>query len=231
MKQHIFFDLDGTLTDSAPGILNSLRHAFAGFGLAPSEAVLRSYIGPPLRESFARHFSSAADVERAVRLYRDYFSERGLFENAVYPGIPDMLRRLSVQARLYLATSKPEVFALRIMDYFGLSPFFTGMYGAELNGPRHDKADVLRHALSRHRMASADAVMAGDRRHDVEGAHAVGLPCVGAAYGYGGRAELEAAGAEAVADDVPALERLLCGAVLRREGSASPGRPPEEADG
>lgn len=85
MRRHIFFDLDGTLTDSAPGILNSLRHAFAGFGLAPSEAVLRSYIGPPLRESFARHFSSAADVERAVSLYRAYFSERGLFENAVYP--------------------------------------------------------------------------------------------------------------------------------------------------
>ena len=94
MKQHIFFDLDGTLTDSAPGILNSLRHAFAGFGLAPSEAILRSYIGPPLRESFARHFSSPADVEKAVKLYREYFSERGLFENAVYPGACEMLRRL-----------------------------------------------------------------------------------------------------------------------------------------
>lgn len=211
MKQHIFFDLDGTLTDSAPGILNSLRHAFAGFGLAPSEAILRSYIGPPLRESFARHFSSPADVEKAVKLYREYFSERGLFENAVYPGACEMLRRLSSQARLYLATSKPEVFALRIMDHFGLSPFFTGIHGAELNGSRHDKADVLRHALASHDVPTTDAVMVGDRRHDVEGAHIVGLPCVGVAYGYGGRAELEAAGADAVADDMAALEQLLCG--------------------
>ncbi len=209
MREHVFFDLDGTLTDSAPGILNSLRHAFAGFGLAPSEEVLRSYIGPPLRESFARHFSSAADVEKAVRLYRVYFKDRGIFENAVYPGIEDMLRRLAGERRLYLATSKPEVFALRIMEHFGLSPFFTGIHGAELEGPRHDKADVLRHGLACHAISPAAAVMTGDRRHDVEGARAAGLPCIGAAYGYGGRAELERAGAAVVVDDVPSLERAL----------------------
>ena len=144
MRRHIFFDLDGTLTHSAPGILNSLRHAFAAFGPVPSGEALRSCIGPPLRESFARLLSPGADVEKAVTLYRAYFSERGLFENSVYPGIPAMLQRLSAQASLYLATSKPEVFAVRIMDHFALSPFFSGLHGADLNGPRHDKADVLR---------------------------------------------------------------------------------------
>lgn len=214
MRRHIFFDLDGTLTHSAPGILNSLRHAFAAFGPVPSGEALRSCIGPPLRESFARLLSPGADVEKAVTLYRAYFSERGLFENSVYPGIPAMLQRLSAQARLYLATSKPEVFAVRIMDHFALSPFFSGLHGADLNGPRHDKADVLRHALSRHAVDPPDALMVGDRRHDVEGARAVGIPCVGVAYGYGGRAELEAAGAAAVVDDVPSLERLLRGGGL-----------------
>lgn len=218
MKQHIFFDLDGTLTDSAPGILNSLRHAFAGFGLSPAEDVLRSYIGPPLRESFARHFSSTDDIERAVTLYRAYFSERGLFENAVYPGITAMLEQLVPQRKLYLATSKPEVFALRIMDHFGLSAFFTGICGAELNGPRHDKADVLRYALSCHGVDPAGALMVGDRRHDVEGARSVGLPCVGVAYGYGGRRELEDAGACCIVEDVPSLERLLLSGVAGVRG-------------
>lgn len=209
-----FFDLDGTLTDSAPGILNGVQRALAHFGLHPPRESLTSFIGPPLLESFAGYFPGEPDKARtALRIYREYYRERGMFENSVYAGIPELLADLTAAGRrVHLATAKPEPFARVIVEHFGLMPCFSVLAGAELDGPRHDKTDVLRHAL---RLAAlppeARPVMIGDRRHDVEGAHAVGMPCAGVLYGYGSREELTAAGAEHVCDSQEALRRLLLG--------------------
>lgn len=207
-----FFDLDGTLTDSAPGILNGVQLALAHFGLHPSRESLHFFIGPPLLESFARYFPDAPEKARtALRIYREYYRERGMFENSVYPGIRELLRDLrAAGVRAHLATAKPEPFALTIMEHFGLREEVCVLAGAELDGPRHDKTDVLCHALRCAALApQARPLMIGDRRHDVAGAHAVGLPCAGVLYGYGSREELEGAGADSLCATVAELRGLL----------------------
>lgn len=207
-----FFDLDGTLTDSAPGILNGVQLALAHFGLHPPRESLNFFIGPPLLESFARYFPEEPDKARtALRIYREYYRERGMFENSVYPGMAGLLADLKAAgSRVHLATAKPEPFARIIVEHFGLLPYFSVLAGAELDGPRHDKTDVLRYALGLAELPSeARPLMIGDRHHDVEGAHAVGLPCAGVLYGYGSREELTAAGAEHLCDSVDGLRRLL----------------------
>lgn len=207
-----FFDLDGTLTDSASGILNGVQLALEHFGLRPPRESLTFFIGPPLLESFAVYFPGEPDKARtALRIYREYYREQGMFENSVYPGMADLLADLTTAGvRVHLATAKPEPFARIIVEHFGLLPYFTVLAGAELDGPRHDKTDVLRYAL---RLAElppeARPLMIGDRHHDVEGAQAVGLPCAGVLYGYGSREELAGAGAEHLCDSVDGLRRLL----------------------
>ncbi len=209
--RNILFDLDGTLTDSRPGIFNGLRHALAHMGREVPEADLMHFIGPPLRESFAVFCGmDQAEAEQATAAYRAYYGRQGVFENAVYEGIPELLEELENRgARLVIATSKPEPTALTVLEHFGLRRFFAFVGAAEWNGPRSGKAEVIAHTLNAVGIHPGDAVMIGDRRHDVQSARAAGLYAVGAAYGYGGREELERAGADAVADDVPALRRLL----------------------
>ena len=211
MARAILFDLDGTLTDSEPGIVNSARYALERFGLTAEPAVLRSFIGPPLYDSFHGAMGlSDADARRAVDFYREYFRDRGIFENAPYPGIPAMLEDLHrAGLRLVIATSKPEVFARQIADHFGLSPFLTAVCGADLEGLRSEKPDVIRYALRETRTSPATAVMIGDRRYDILGAHAAGLPAIGVLYGYGSRDELVSAGADALAPTVRDLHDML----------------------
>ena len=207
-----FFDLDGTLTDSAPGILNGVQLALAHFGLRPPRENLTFFIGPPLLESFAVYFPGEPEKARtALRIYREYYRERGMLENSVYDGISDLLAALTAAGvRAHLATAKPEPFARTIVEHFGLLPYLAVLAGAELDGPRHDKTDVLRYALGLAALPpGARPLMIGDRHHDVEGAHAVGLPCAGVLYGYGSREELTGAGADYVCDSVKALRRLL----------------------
>ena len=212
--RHLFFDLDGTLTYPAPGICACLAHAVSALGRpAPPGAELRRFIGPPLRDVFAELLGSSegALVEEAVRRYRERFSTIGLYENAVYPGIPNVLAALGAEGfSLRVVTSKPHVFADRIIDHFGLREFFPRVYGAELTGERSSKAELIAHALVSEDAPPSRACMIGDRRHDVEGARAHGVTAIGVTWGYGSREELEQAGADRVVEHLDELRSAVC---------------------
>lgn len=201
---NLLFDLDGTLTDPGEGITRCIQHALAELGApVPAADALRWYVGPPLAGSFAELVGpDDARIARALALYRERFAETGLFENVVYPDVPAALDRLRAEGHaLFVATSKPHVFARRVLDHFGLADAFAAVYGAELSGENADKRDLLRHLLSVERFA-ATPWMIGDRRHDVEAAHANGLRAVGVLWGYGSAVELRTAGADVVVASV-----------------------------
>lgn len=202
--QSVFFDLDGTLTDPGEGIMNSVRHALRRLGEPiPAEATLRAFIGPPLADSF-RDFCGLPEerAQTAIAYYREYFREKGIFENTLLPGIPAMLAALrQAGCRLILATSKPEVFAEQILVHFGLREYFSFVAGSLLDGGRSKKAEVIRHAMAACGIASPEGcLMVGDREHDVLGAAACGMDACGVLVGYGSREELLAAGARYIAE-------------------------------
>lgn len=209
--RHIFFDLDGTLTDPAPGITNAIIYARKKWGLDPGENKdYYKFIGPPMPWSFEAYWGFSPDqARRFLDTYREYFGTVGLFENKVYPGIPGLLAALKKQGcKLYIATTKPTGFSRRIADKFGLAAYFEIISGSDPDAD-NTKADVIRLARDACGVDMADAVMVGDRLFDVEGAHACAIPCVGVSYGYGGREELEAAGADFIAGTVEALGEIL----------------------
>jgi phosphoglycolate phosphatase len=195
----LLFDLDGTLTDAGPGITRCIRHALGRLGRpVPSASQLAWCVGPPLMGSFAELLGSSDRglVDQAMAIYRERFVEVGMFENAVYPGVRDGLVRLSeVGHALWVATSKPHVYARRILEHFNLLGLFAGVYGSELTGEHADKVSLIRHLLDAEGR-DGGWYMVGDRRHDVEGAHANGVGAVGVLWGYGTKAELEEAGAD-----------------------------------
>ena len=209
----ILFDLDGTLTDPAEGITNSIVHSLTYYGISVADKrELYDFIGPPLHESYMRRFGMDEKTAlEAVEHYREYFGVKGLLENEVYAGIEDMLRQLHAQGKaLLVATSKPEVFAKRILEHFDLAKYFTVICGAPLHPPKgYGKADVIREALDRAGISGENAIMVGDRKHDVLGAHAVGIPAIGVLYGYGDRAEHEACGADFIIPSVAELTAFL----------------------
>ena len=195
----VLFDLDGTLTDPGEGITNSVAYALRQFGIENTDRTqLYKFIGPPRKESFIKYYGfSDQQAEEAVAQYRVYFAPKGLFENKVYPGVPQLLAQLRAKGyKLLLATSKPEGFAVQILEHFGLLEYFDLAAGATMDGSRVAKADVIAYALQKAGVTDRTrAVMVGDRLHDVEGAKAQGLACIGVLYGYGDAAELTAAGA------------------------------------
>jgi len=194
----IFFDLDGTLTDPKPGITRSIQYALGKLDhpAVPTEDELTWCIGPPLRASFVKLLGAEASADLAVSLYRERFSEIGLYENSVYAGIRDVLSALrSSGRRLFVATSKAHVFADRIIDHFDLRDYFEHVFGAELDGTRADKSDLLAYALNAASVDSPHATMIGDRSHDMIGARNNGMKGIGVLYGYGSEQELTAAGA------------------------------------
>lgn len=203
----IFFDLDGTLTNPKPGITRSIQYALERLSLAvPSEDELTWCIGPPLHASLKKLTGTDALADRALLLYRERFSEVGLFENEAYAGIIDTLTTIAAtDQRLFVATSKPAVYATRIVEHFGLKPYFERVYGSELDGTRVDKRDLLRHALDETRVDATSAIMIGDRSHDVLGARANGMTAIGVLYGYGSEAELRDAGAHHICAAHPEL--------------------------
>lgn len=211
----VLFDLDGTLTDSAPGILGSLRHALVAVGHpVPPEPELRPLLGPPLSDTFRGRFGmDEATAAAAIAAYRERYHAGGMYENAVYPGIPELLGRLaSAGSVLAVATSKPTWSATRILEHFGLAPFFAHVAGAELDGSRETKTAVIAHSLARlgalgHR--GRPFRMVGDREHDVLGARAHGIPATGVLWGYGDAAELAAAGASEIAATPAELAGVL----------------------
>ncbi len=198
MRTILLFDLDGTLTDSGRGIMNSVSYALAKFGIRESDpAKLRRFVGPPLKESFLNFYGfSEEEGERAVAVYREYFTEKGIKENKLYPGIREGLTALKEKGfRLGIASSKPEVFVEQIARDFQITEYFDVMAGSLLDGGRTDKAQVIEEALRRLGAFPEQTVMVGDREHDVKGAARLGIPCAGAVYGYGSREELVQAGA------------------------------------
>lgn len=206
---HVLLDLDGTLTDSEPGIGESLIHAFTECGYpAPDRSSIRSMIGPPFEMSFPKHGIHVDDVEHVIDAYGVRYNSVGLFENSLYDGVPEMMDALrSAGHTLTLATAKPEDTAIRIVDHFGLSEFFARRVGATRDiGGRRTKGEVITHALSllgvgpHDRIALDHVIMVGDRDHDVTGAHLNAIDCIGVSWGFGSRHELLEEGALRVVD-------------------------------
>lgn len=201
MYKVALFDLDGTLTESGIGITRSVAYSLRKFGMEETDqAKLDLFIGPPLIDSYMRYYGFTREqAVQAVAWYREYYAETGIFENRVYDGVETMLRTLRNRGvTCVLATSKPEYYAVQILDYFGLSPYFSVVAGATMDETRTGKAAVIAYALSQ-LPDHGPAIMVGDKRHDIQGAKANGLPAVGVLYGYGSRQELEAAGADHLA--------------------------------
>lgn len=214
--KYIFFDLDGTLTDPGIGITNSVMYALRKMGITPpAREELYSFIGPPLLMSFEMFYHmSKEEAQQALVYYREYFSVTGLFENTVYEGIPELLSALTARGiKIVLATSKPLLFSEQILKHFDLYPYFYFCSGSTMDEKRVNKADVIAYALENLSLSvkeAADCVfMVGDRYHDVEGAHALGIPCVGVLYGYGSEDELRGCGADYIAESVDALRAFL----------------------
>lgn len=220
----VLLDLDGTLTDSGPGIMSSLRHAYATAALpVPDDATLRTFVGPPMLATMLANGVPAARVTEVVGYYREAFAAGGMYENSVYPGVPEALGALrDAGVRLAVATSKPEVYARPIARHFGLDAFLDGgtdaVFGADVDGgPRATKGDVVAYALATLAGRAAGVppldrvVMVGDRLHDVEGAREHGIPTVGVAWGYAQPGELDDAGAAAVVASPADLTTLLLG--------------------
>ncbi|HHS94161.1 MAG TPA: HAD family hydrolase [Rhodobacterales bacterium] len=184
----VFLDLDGTLTDSAPGIIASIIHALETLGLpAPPPEELGWVIGPALIESFSR--LGVPDPQAALAAYRERYVRIGLFENAVYPGIPEAMMALAPHYRLCLATAKPHAYACRITAHFGLAPLLAHEFGPELDGTRNDKGALLAYALDTLKARPKDCVMVGDRHHDIDAARAAGMASVAVEWGYGSAQE------------------------------------------
>ena len=212
MYKTVLFDLDGTLTDPGLGITNSVAYALKRYGIEVQDReALYAFIGPPLNDSFKRYYNfSDEKAMEAIMLYREYFKDKGIFENEVYEGIIPLLKRIKESGRkIILATSKPEEFAVRILEHFGLAEYFDVVAGASMDEKRNKKGDVIKYALEKGGLTAENAVMIGDREHDVYGARENGIDTIGVLYGYGSKDELEKAGAVHIAETVGDIFALL----------------------
>jgi len=209
----VLFDLDGTLTDPKLGITRSIQYALRKRGITPPDAdELEPFIGPPLAQSFRERLGfDEGEARRAVDDYREYFSQAGLYENEVYAGIPELLRDLRAsELRVCLATSKPMVFAERILEHFDLAKHFDLVVGSHLDGTHVEKAEIVATALAGvSGILPERVVMVGDRMHDVHGARANGIDAIAVTWGYGSHEELRAAEPTSLAESVLELRRLL----------------------
>lgn len=212
-KKYILFDLDGTLTDSQDGIMNAIEYSLKTYGITVQDRnSLRPFLGPPLSESMQKYYGfDRIKAVEAVERFREYYNTRGLFENRVYPGVETMLKTVrDAGCRLFVATSKPEQVAQEILEHFGLAEYFDYIGGATPDDSRVKKADVVRYVLDMAKIARPlEAVMVGDRKHDILGARQNGLESVGVLYGYGDRQELEEAGADYLAEQVADIAKFL----------------------
>ena len=198
----VFFDLDGTLTDSMPGITKGVQYALKRYGIQEDDLErLKPFVGPPLADSFQAYYNfSKKDAEDAVYVFREYYDVEGWKDNAPFDGVEDMLQTLKdAGLDLYVATSKPEITAKRVLEYFRLDHYFTFIGGASLDEKLVNKDDVIRYVMAENEVTEEEkraVIMVGDRLHDIEGAHKTGLRAIGVLYGYGSREELEYSGAD-----------------------------------
>ena len=208
---YILFDLDGTLTDSGPGIMNGFEYALGKMGIeVPDRSSLRKFVGPPLGDSFEKTLGfSPEDAAKGIAFYREYYADKGVYENDVYPGVFELLDKLKASGKkMIVATTKAELMANVVMDHFGLRKYFDLMVASN-NTDRKNKIDVLKYAIENVGVDIGKAVMIGDRFYDVTGASHFGIDSVGVLYGYGSRQELEDAGATYIAETVENLSEIL----------------------
>jgi phosphoglycolate phosphatase len=220
--KNILFDLDGTLTDPVEGITRCINYALERMSApVPTRAELQTHIGPPLRSTFSSLMQTSDEtlVERAVWLYRERFADVGMFENEIYDGVPEMLAQLqALGKRLFVATSKVQLYTGKILEHFNLSTCFEGVYGSELNGKFDNKADLIRHILAGESLRPDETLMVGDRKYDILGAKENLCAAAGVTYGYGSMEELLAAGAD-----------YLCGSPAQVVALLTDGRAPLRA--
>jgi phosphoglycolate phosphatase len=214
MYETVIFDLDGTLIDSAEGIINSFAYTFRKLGLpVPPRGEFGVFIGPPLFYSFETICGLGREgAARAVEIYREYFGENGVHQNTVYSGIENMLAELCARGKtLLLATSKYELYALQILENLGLAKYFSFIAGSLKDGGRGTKAEVISYVLQETGARKESAVMVGDRMHDTVGAREAGVDSIGVLWGYGSRAELCGGGAAHIANTPADVIKIVCG--------------------
>lgn len=211
MKKYILFDLDGTLTDPKEGITRSVQYALSKCGIKADCEQLLDFIGPPLRDSFAEYYGfDDKKCDDAIAYYRERFSTVGLFENKVYPGVPETLAKLNnLGYRLAIATSKPTVYTIKICDKYGLTPYFDVIAGSELDGRNSKKRDVIANVVDEFGCQIQEAVMVGDRKHDIIGAKECGMQSIGVRCGYAKENELEDNGTDYIVSDVTKIIDII----------------------
>lgn len=212
MIENILFDLDGTLTEPKEGIVRCIEYALEKMNRPiPAGADFSQYIGPPLQTTFCELLETTDKevIDTAVAFFRERFRKKGQYENRVYDGIEKLLATLSRHKKLFIATSKPEVFAVNIIDHFNLSHYFSGVYGAQLDGTRSDKGALLKFLIEKETLDPSATIMIGDRRHDILGARANTIESIGVLWGYGTKTELESANATWLCSDISFLENII----------------------
>lgn len=209
--KYILFDFDGTIVDTSPGIINATIYALDSFGIKVDNPLvsLRRFIGPPLSYSFNTFYGlQGEDIKKAIAIFRDYYSEKGISQCRVYDGMEDLLKLLkSSGKKIILATSKPEVFASKILENLGLKQYFDFIAGALMDESRNEKPEVMDYAIKQYNIDISEAVMIGDRFYDVQAAATFGIDSIGVLYGFGEEKEFQ--GSVAMAKDVKELGRLL----------------------
>jgi len=212
LSKSLLFDLDGTLTDSQEGIINAVKYALDRLSIqACSQDMLVSFIGPPLRETFTQKLGMTNDdAEKGVKYYREYYIDKGMYESAVYAGIPDLLQHCKdLGFKLFVATAKPEHYAGTIIEHFGLDSFFTDICGTTLDATRDNKTAVIGYLLHKHRLHIEKTIMIGDREHDVIGAHHHKVLSIAVGYGYGSSMELRDCSPSYLVNTVDDLKKLI----------------------
>lgn len=211
--KNIIFDLDGTLTDSGPGIRNAVRHALFRFGIEENDtANLNRFIGPPLYDSFVRFYNiDAVEAHKGENYFREYYRDKGIYENSLYDGIKECLEKLCKLGRnLYIGTSKPDFMAEIVVNHFDIKKYFTGIYGARIEEGLYAKSDVLAKLFAENTgVLKEDSIMVGDREHDIFGAKTIGISSVGVLWGYGSRDEFLSSGADFVIETPKELTELI----------------------
>jgi phosphoglycolate phosphatase len=191
---NILFDLDGTLTAPYLGITNSVKYSLGKLGITEEDNnKLKLFIGPPLEKSFMEYYSfDKKTVKKAIGYYREYFSEKGIYENTLYEGIENILTELNNKNKnCILATSKPEIFAGKILEYFHISTYFKYIVGSDMEGTFVEKEDIIKHIIEKYKLDKKETIMIGDRKYDIIGANKNGIDSIGVLYGYGSKEELE----------------------------------------
>lgn len=210
---NVLLDLDGTLTDPKEGIINSILYALDKLHIIEkSVSELNTFIGPPLRNSFLERYNlSDKMADEAVRFYREYYSEKGIYENVVYPGIKELLESLVKHGmRIFLATSKPTFFAEKILGHFNLTGYFNGVTGSNLDNSRTDKSEIISYAVSVNGLQAAGSIMVGDRKHDIIGARNNAMRVIAVTYGYGKIEELLLHHPDFLAKDCEEVKSIIC---------------------